>query len=301
MAENIQWPKKTREIESNHFDSPVWNDFPFRDDDIIIATYAKAGTTWVQQIIAQMLFDGREDLPVADMSPWLDLRVPPREVRLEIVKNQDHRRFMKTHLPVDALVFSPKAKYIYIARDGRDVVWSLYNHHSSANETWDNELNNSPGLVGPPIGKPNPDIRAYYHEWLDKEGFPFWSFWENISTWWDIRELPNVNLIHFQALKDDMPGEMRKIATFLDIKIDEDKWGDIIEHCTFDYMKANATASTPLGGAFWDGGAGDFVYKGVNGRWRDVLTEDESQKYEKLTVEKLHPDCAYWLATGQML
>lgn len=301
MADNIQWPKKTREIESNHFDSPVWNDFPFRDDDIIIATYAKAGTTWVQQIIAQMLFDGREDLPVADMSPWLDLRVPPREVRLEIVENQDHRRFMKTHLPVDALVFSPKAKYIYIARDGRDVVWSLYNHHSSANETWYNELNNSPGLVGPPIGKPNRDIRAYYHEWLDKEGFPFWSFWENISTWWDIRDLPNVNLIHFQALKDDMPGEMRKIATFLDIKINENKWGDIIEHCTFDYMKANATASTPLGGAFWDGGADDFVYKGVNGRWRDVLTEEESQKYEKLTVEKLHPDCAYWLATGQML
>ena len=300
MADAIQWPEKTRELESNHFDSPVWNDFPFREDDIIIATYAKTGTTWVQQILAQMMFDGREDLPVAEMSPWLDLRVPPRDVRLEMVENQDFRRFMKTHLPVDALVFSQKAKYIYIARDGRDVLWSLYNHHSAANDVWYQAINDTPGLVGPPIGKPNPDIRAYYHEWLEKDGYPFWSFWENIRTWWEIRDLPNVNLIHFQALKDDMPGEMRKIAAFLDIKIDETKWDDIVEHCTFDYMKKNATASTPLGGAFWDGGADDFVYKGVNGRWRDVLSDEESQKYEELAREKLGEDCANWLKTGQM-
>ena len=47
---------------------------------------------------------------------------------------QTHRRFVKTHLPVDALVYSPKAKYIYIGRDGRDVLWSLYNHHAMGNE-----------------------------------------------------------------------------------------------------------------------------------------------------------------------
>lgn len=300
MAETIEWPQKTRELESNHFDSTVWNDYKFRDDDIIIATYAKTGTTWVQQIISQLLFDGEEGLPVADMSPWLDLRVPPREVKLTAVEAQDFRRFVKTHLPVDALVFSQKAKYIYIARDGRDVLWSLFNHHTSANDFWYQAINETPGLVGPPIGKPTADIRQYYHEWLDDDGYPFWSFWENIRSWWEIRHLPNVNLIHFQALKDDMPGEMRKIAAYLDIPIDQSKWDDIVEHCTFDYMKKNATASTPLGGAFWDGGADDFVYKGVNGRWRDTLTEDESQKYEKLALEQLGAECSKWLATGQL-
>ncbi|MBT4673429.1 MAG: sulfotransferase domain-containing protein, partial [Rhodospirillaceae bacterium] len=182
-------PKKTREMESNHFDSTVWNDFPFRDDDIIIATYAKTGTTWVQQIISQLLFNGEEGLPVADMSPWLDLRIPPNEVKLAGVEAQTHRRFMKTHLPVDALVFSEKVKYIYIARDGRDVVWSLYNHHSTANDAWYEALNETPGLVGPPMDRPVDNIVQYYHEWLDQDGFPFWSFWENIQTWWDIRDL----------------------------------------------------------------------------------------------------------------
>jgi aryl sulfotransferase len=74
------------------------------------APWRAAGTTWVQQIVAQLLFNGEEGLPVADMSPWMDLRVPPKNVKLPMVDAQKHRRFLKTHLPVDALVFSPKAK-----------------------------------------------------------------------------------------------------------------------------------------------------------------------------------------------
>ena len=44
---------------------------------------------------------------------------------------QTHRRFLKTHLPLDAPVFSPGAKYLYIGRDGHDVVWSMHNHHAT--------------------------------------------------------------------------------------------------------------------------------------------------------------------------
>ena len=300
MQKNIEWPQKTRELNSNHFDSTIWNDYVFRDNDIIIATYAKTGTTWVQQIISQLIFNGEEGLPVADMSPWLDLRVPPKEVKLPEVEAQTHRRFIKTHLPVDALVFSPKAKYLYIARDGRDVVWSLYNHHSTANELWYEALNETPGLVGPPIPKPVDSIIQYYHDWLDKDGYPFWSFWENIRTWWDIRHLPNVIFVHFAKLKEDMPGEIRRIATFLDIEIDETKWGEILEHCSFDYMKANATPSVPLGGAFWDGGAEQFIYKGVNGRWRELLNATEIKKYDSLAVKELGKECAAWLTTGEI-
>ena len=101
------------------------------------------------------------------MSPWLDLRVPPKAVKLAAVEAQTHRRFIKTHLPVDALVFSPKAKYIYIGRDGRDVIWSLYNHHANANEHWYRAMNDTPGRVGPPIPQPPADIRQYFREWLD--------------------------------------------------------------------------------------------------------------------------------------
>ena len=295
------WPKKTRELHNHHFDSTVWNDFTFRDDDIVIATYAKSGTTWLQQIVSQLIFDGQEGLPVAQMSPWLDLRVPPKDIKLPEVDKQTHRRFVKTHLPVDALVFSPDARYLYIGRDGRDVVWSLYNHHANANQAWYAALNDTPGRVGPPIGPPPDSVQRYFHDWLDRDGFPFWSFWDNVRSWWDIRDLPNVMLVHFARLKADMPGEIRRIAAFLDIAIDEARWDAIVEHCGFDYMKANAAASVPLGGAFWDGGAETFLHKGTNGRWHDVLSAEEVAAYDRKALAELGPDCAGWLRTGEMV
>ncbi len=69
MTEAMVWPRKLRELHNHHFDSTIWNDLQFRNDDIIIATYAKSGTTWMQQIIAQMLFGPDPDLEVAEMSP----------------------------------------------------------------------------------------------------------------------------------------------------------------------------------------------------------------------------------------
>jgi aryl sulfotransferase len=295
----IELPRKTRELHNHHFDSTIWNDLVFRDDDIVIATYAKSGTTWMQQIVAQLLFDGDPDLAVAEMSPWLDLRVPPKQVKLPVVEAQTHRRFMKTHLPVDALRFSPQAKYLYIGRDGCDVVWSMYNHHANANATWYAALNDTPGRVGPPIGPPPPDVREYWRDWMDRDGHPFWPFWENVRSWWAIRALPNVKLVHFADLKRDLPGEIRGIAQVLGIPIQQARWSAILEHCSFDWMKRNATKSVPLGGAFWDAGAEVFIHKGVNGRWRDVLSPVESAEYERRAEAELGAACARWLATGQ--
>ena len=293
------WPEKSRELHNHHFDSTIWNELNFRDDDIVIATYGKAGTTWTQQIVAQLLFNGDPDLAVAEMSPWLDLRVPPKAVKLPMIEGQTHRRFMKTHLPVDALKFSPRAKYLYIGRDGRDVLWSMYNHHANANHIWYEALNDTPGRVGPPIQPPPADIRQYWHDWLNNDGHPFWSFWENVRSWWQIRHLPNVQFVHFANLKRDMPGEMRRIAAFLQIPIDESRWDRIVEYCSFDWMKKNATKSVPLGGVCWDGGAEVFINKGVNGRWRDTLTEAECADYEARARRELGPECAHWLATGE--
>jgi aryl sulfotransferase len=289
------WPRKLRELHSHHFDSTIWNDFRFREDDIVIGTYAKSGTTWTQQIVSQLIFNGAEGINVSEVSPWLDLRIPPKEVKLPMVEAQQHRRFVKTHLPVDALVFSPSAKYLYIGRDGRDVVWSMYNHHSNFVPLTYDILNNALGRVGPPLEPPPASIRDYFNEWLTRDGYPFWSFWENIRSWWEIRHLPNVMLLHFAELKADMPGQIRRIAEFLEIEVEEESWPAILEHCSFDYMKKNAELSAPLGGEFWKGGAGTFIHKGTNGRWRDVLSPDESRRYEQMALEELGSDCAAWL------
>lgn len=294
------WPVKTRELHSHHFDSTIWNDFPFRDDDIVIATYGKSGTTWMQQIVAQLIFNGEEGLSVGEMSPWMDLRVPPAPEKMAAVEAQTHRRFLKTHLPVDALVFSPKAKYIYIGRDGRDVLWSLYNHHAKANGLFYDLLNNTPGLVGPPIEPPTSSIRQYFHDWLQGDGYPFWSLWDNMRSWWQVRHLPNVLMVHYAQLKADLPGQMRRIAEFLEIPVDAAQWTSIVEHCTFDYMKRNAEQVAPLAGQIFEGGAQTFINKGTNGRWRDILTAEDIDWYESVAQAQLGTDCAYWLASGEL-
>jgi aryl sulfotransferase len=291
-------PRKTREIHNNHMDSTIWNEFPFRDDDIIIGTYAKSGTTWTQQIVSQLVFDGAEGINVPETSPWVDMRLPAREEKLAALEAQTHRRFMKTHLPLDAFVFRPEVKHIYVARDGRDVMWSMHNHHQAFIPEFYEMVNNLPGLVGPALTPPVDCPREYFLAWLEDRGFPVWSFWENIGTWWEARELPNVMLVHFNNLKADLEGSVRRIAEFLEIEPSADKWPLILEHCSFDYMKEHAEMVTPLGGAIFEGGGRTFINKGSNGRWRERLTGEDSARYEARALAELGPDCAAWLKEG---
>lgn len=293
-------PRKTREIHNHHMDSTRWNGFPFRDDDVIVGTWAKSGTTWTQQIVTQLIFDGAEGIDVPTLSPWVDMRIVPQEA-IDALEHQAHRRVLKTHLPVDALTFSPKAKYLYVARDGRDAAWSAYNHFVKATDELYALLNDTPGRVGPPIHRPAGTAVDYFREFLAGDGAPLWSFWENIRTWWEIRHLPNVKLVHFNDLKRDLEGSVRGIADFLDIAVDEARLPAILHHCSFDYMKANAHLSAPLGGTIWKGGASTFINKGTNGRWQRALPPEDVAAYEARAIAELGHHCAHWLATGEGL
>lgn len=250
----IQYPIKKREHWHHLLDSTFWNEFEYRDDDISINAYSKSGTTWVQQIVAQLLWNGDEGIILSEVSPWVDCRFPSKVERLEIVERQRHRRFLKSHIPVDTLVFSSMAKYIYIGRDGRDVLWSLYNHHRIFKEGVIRNIDSVPERTGPPLGVPPDSVVDYFRSWLTKDGYPWWPYWEHIRSWWQIRSLPNVMLIHFANLKQDMPGEIRKIAEFLDFTIDDEKLPTILQHCSFDYMKAHADQSAPFGGSIFQRG-----------------------------------------------
>ncbi|RLA09845.1 MAG: sulfotransferase domain-containing protein, partial [Gammaproteobacteria bacterium] len=250
------------------------------------------------QIVGQLIFGGDPTLEAANLSPWLDIRIVPKEQKFAMLDAQPHRRFIKTHLPLDALVYSTQAKYLYIARDARDVVWSMYNHHANALPQWYDALNNTPGLVGPPIEPPPDDIHQYWRDWMDQDGHPFWPFWESVRSWWAVRHLPNLLMVHFNDLRADLPGQMRRIANFLAIEADGDNWDSIVEYCTFDWMKSHAAATAPMGGAMWEGGGETFINKGTNGRWRDILTAEEIREYERKANSELGEACARWLANG---
>jgi aryl sulfotransferase len=299
---DIAWPKKTREIRNALCDSTRWNWLKLRDDDVVVATYAKTGTTWTQQIVGQLVSQG-EDTPLFETSPWVDFRAMPLELILEGLENQKHRRFLKTHLPIDALAFSPQAKYLYIGRDGRDVAWSLYNHHAGFTRTAYDLINNVMGRVGPAIEPPTADVVQYFRDWLDgKDGMSLGvSFWEHVQGWWNARHLPNILFLHFNNLKADLPGQIRNIARFLGIEIDEAKFPTIVEHCTFDYMQRTASKHSPILDMVFQAGGNTFFNKGTNGRWKDSLTAADLLKYDEMVRSSLTPDCAHWVATGELV
>ena len=109
-----------------------------------------------------------------------------------------------------------------------------------------------------------------------------------------------MRLLHFNNPKADLPGEIRRIAAFLEIDIDESHWPAIVEHCTFAYMKKNADTLSAVFKDAFEGGLTTFIYKGTNNRWRDTLSPDEIQKYENTAAANLTPECAHWLATGSL-
>jgi aryl sulfotransferase len=296
-ATRSDWPVKTQELQNAIVDSTRWNGFEFRDGDVIVGTWSKAGTTLTQQIIAELLTGGAGRALALSTSPWIEFRLMPNAV--EIADAQTERRVLKTHLPLHALVFSPRARYIYIGRDARDVLWSMHHHHSSFTAQAYEAFNGVPNRVGPPLEPPNPDVRAYYHEWLDRDGHPFWPFWSHVRSWWNARHLPNVLLVHFANLRADLGGEARRIAAFLGVGIDERAWPAILEHCGIDYMRSQAKQVEFLDMIFRGGGE-TFIHKGTNGRWRDVLTQAEIDKCDAIAARELTPDCATWLRTGRL-
>ncbi|HSG34000.1 MAG TPA: sulfotransferase domain-containing protein [Sphingomonadaceae bacterium] len=279
-------------------DSTIWDRFQYRDGDVVIGAWAKSGSTWVQQIVGQLILGPDPDFCLSDNSTWLELRAAPPEDTVLKVAKQTHRRFVKTHLPFDALPYSPKAKYIYLVRDGRDVVWSLFHHHHNVSDHAYELLNDSPGLVGPPLERPTNDIRRYWKDWMEKDGYPFWPYWAHIESWWKERDRPNIMFLHFNDLKSAMVGKMREIAEFIGVDVRPGDWPELIEYCTFAWMREHAETVHPEIGTVFKGGSKAFFNRGCNGAWQNLLTPEEVAEYEARAVIELGSQCAHWVING---
>jgi aryl sulfotransferase len=303
----MKTPERSRVYQCHHFDSTRWNYYSPRDDDIIIATSYKAGTTWTQGIVANLLFpDGDFPALPAEMSPWIDMRIVPLERCLNGIEAQNHRRYLKTHLPLDGMRYEPQLKYVYVSRDGRDVFMSLWNHYSNMTDETIAHMNSIPGLVGEPFPTAPDDIHEFWatwatDNWLEGEagGWPYWSHLTNVQRWWDYKHLPNIEFFHYNDLLNDTEAEIKRLADYLEIKVPDQWWPRILKAISFEDMKSNADSYVPDGGSHWKGGAQTFMNKGINGRWREVLSNDELAQYDALCEQALTPDCRRWLEFGR--
>jgi aryl sulfotransferase len=140
-------------------------------------------------------------------------------------------------------------------------------------------------------------IREGWFDW-EPDGWPFWSHHHHLSTWWDVRDLPNVLFVHYGDLQANADAEIRRIAGFCDIEIDEHAWPALLESIGLDAMRTEARgADDPMQMAF-EGGAARFFFKGGAGRWRSVLTDTDLELYETAAAT-LAPGLRTWLEGGR--
>src|SRR5215212_11884949 len=128
-------------------DSTRWEHFRPREDDVVIATPYKSGTTWMQTIVMYLILQDLQPHSLDEFSPWFDARWNPLEEMLDYLDAQPHRRALKCHIPLDAMRYYPQIKYIVVGRDPRDVFMSLWNHYSKHTPEMFDLMNNTPGRV----------------------------------------------------------------------------------------------------------------------------------------------------------
>jgi aryl sulfotransferase len=277
------------------FDNRRWAGFEPRPGDVFVCTPPKCGTTWTQSIITSLLWpDGDAPGPVMMISPWIEFELFPIEQVTETIAAQTHRRFMKSHTPADGIPFFDDAKYVVVGRDGRDAFMSLCNHVERFKDEPLEQMNARAAADGvPPMPGWSGDVHGFFADWL-ADGLHF----QHIDSFWQRRDDPRVLFVHFNDLKADLGGEMRRIAAFLEIDVPDAAWPAVVERCTFESMRERGPEIGPFEVAF-EGGAKSFLFKGTNGRWRDVLTADELEAYAKRVAAVLEPDAAAWLEHGR--
>lgn len=294
------------------YDNRRWEGFEFRPDDIVISTPPKCGTTWMQMIVALLLFQTPDlPAPLAKLSPWLDMRTRSKKEVFADLAAQTHRRFIKTHTPLNGLPVADGVTYICVGRDPRDVALSMSEHLGNVDFERFMALNvaaaEADGAGPPPVPEPPPP---------DLDHSPEAEFWRwvlddtpvgetpsslprtigHVQSFWDERDRDHVVLIHYQDLKDDLEGEMRRLADRLGIDVADDRWPELVEAARFESMRSRASVTAPnTDSSFWlDTTA--FFRQGRSGAWREILrTDDDVRRYEERVATLGPPDLLEWL------
>ena len=299
----------TRTVRDYHSDSRHWDRYQPRDGDIVIGTAAKVGTTWTQQIVNLLVFQSAAPRSLNELSPWLDARIfAPLEVVLPMLEAQTHRRFIKTHLPMDALPVYDQVRYIHTARDGRDACMSFLNHFNSFTPfAWDSldAIGAGDPTIGQPMPRPPKDAREFFHYWVGETAGPetpmmAQAYFDIENSFWSERGRSNVLLVHYNDLKVDLPGEMRRISDFLGIDTPEDLLPQLAEAATFDAMKRDGDQLLAGMDIAFEGGHQSFLHKGSNNRWQGVLTDADLELYRAAVDRNLAPGLKAWLEKGRL-
>lgn len=235
----------------------IFKSFVPRKDDIFIVTYPRSGTTWLQMILYQLTTDGNMEFD------HISQQVPFLEPALGKGKSLDRPspRIFKTHLNY-RMVPKGDCRYIYVARNGKDVAVSYYYYHKSH--------------MG--FGK---GFNEFFSQYIrGKVGYGSW--FAHVKDWWQHRNDPNVLFLTYEEMIEDLEAAIKKISAFCNIKINPEALPGILERCSFAFMKQHESKFDTLMEMAWERRLqlNSFFRKGQTADWKEHLSNEQEEAFE---------------------
>jgi len=289
-------------------DSSRWHSFVPRADDVIITTPSKCGTTWTQVLVGSLLL-GRSDFgQVSEVSLWYDACLRSPEDAAAIVAGQDHRRFLKTHSPLDGIPRFDDVTFICVVRHPLDVALSRFDHRGTQDHERTEAIrmaaDDSPWLA-PTRHKQPTEPGDFVRWWVDNDrphlgagALGFADYCNQANSYWEARHDDNVHLFHYSHMWNDLPGQVRRLARILDVEVDDGRVAEIVEGASLDSMRGRSKEIAPeahLG--IWKSTDAFFSHGGTR-NWRELLTDADLEHFHK-RLDQLAPEAAPWIL-GQL-
>ncbi|XP_077199728.1 sulfotransferase 1C1-like [Paroedura picta] len=255
----------------------IWA-FQARPDDLLIATYTKAGTTWTQEIVDMIQHGGDIEkckrAPTHDRQPFLEWVVHESlPSGLERAKKMPSPRTLKTHLPVHLIppsFWKENCKIIYVARNAKDNAVSYYHFHRM------NQLMPEPGT---------------WEEFLEKyiAGKVLWGSWYNhVKGWWRAKDDHPILYLFYEDIKENPRQEIQKVMQFLEKDLEKEVLDKIIHHTQFEIMKENSMANyTTTSPEIMNHKISPFMRKGAVGDWKNHFTVAQNERFDEDYKKKM--------------
>jgi hypothetical protein len=290
-------------------DNARWEGFVFRPSDIVISTPPKCGTTWTQMLCALLIFDGPEfPAPIGQLSPWLDQSLRPLDDVRAVYEAQRHRRFIKTHTPLDGLPLVDGVSYVVVGRDPRDVMISMEHHFD--NMDFERLLALRGEAVGnddlatlpqrPPVSEdPAERFRAYVRATACTGVVNLTMVLHHLDTAWQRRDAANVVMCHYADFSTDLPVELLRLGRALGFDLSAERAEALAAEASLDRMRSRAAEVIPNAGAIWkDDNA--FLRAGSFGEWRTRVNDDDLTEYDNTVKATVGPELAAWAHGGRI-
>ena len=290
-------------------DSARWDNFVFRPSDIVISTPPKCGTTWTQMLCALLIFDGPEfPEPISQLSPWLDQTVRSLDDVRTLYARQQHRRFIKTHTPLDGIPIVDGVTYVVVGRDPRDVMISMEHHID--NMDFDRVLELRGRAVGnddldtlPQRPAVSDDPAERFRAFIRTSGFTgavnLSVVLHHFDTAWQRRHGDNVVMTHYADYSTDLPTEILRLATALGFDLSGVRAETLAREASLDRMRSRASEVIPNAGVVWKDDRA-FLRAGSFGEWRSRVDADDLVEYEKAVDTAVCADLAMWAHHGRV-